>query len=43
MTDGSDGAFAAWEEGYDPADRLDQAIVATRSAVFPLHGLDPLV
>ncbi|MEV5974192.1 acetoin utilization protein AcuC [Streptomyces sp. NPDC051921] len=28
-----------WSEGYDPADRLDQAILATRRAVFPLRGL----
>ncbi|MFB7375636.1 acetoin utilization protein AcuC [Streptomyces sp. NPDC056222] len=30
-----------WEEGYDPADRLDQAILATRRAAFPLRGLLP--
>jgi acetoin utilization protein AcuC len=29
----------AWEPGEDTA--LDRAIFATRSAVFPLHGLDP--
>lgn len=28
-----------WAAGYDPADRLDQAILATRKAVFPLRGL----
>ncbi|MFI8521291.1 acetoin utilization protein AcuC [Streptomyces sp. NPDC085481] len=28
-----------WAGGYDPADRLDQAILATRRAVFPLRGL----
>ncbi|GAA4796293.1 acetoin utilization protein AcuC [Streptomyces sanyensis] len=28
-----------WEDGYDPADRLDQAVLATRRAVFPLRGL----
>ncbi|MEU1277786.1 acetoin utilization protein AcuC [Streptomyces sp. NPDC005805] len=31
----------AWEDGYDPADRLDQAILATRRAAFPLRGLLP--
>ncbi|GAA2357528.1 acetoin utilization protein AcuC [Streptomyces cuspidosporus] len=31
--------FAEW--GYDPGDRLDQAILATRRAVFPHHGLLP--
>ncbi|MET9651455.1 acetoin utilization protein AcuC [Streptomyces sp. NPDC006460] len=28
-----------WDEGYDPADRLDQAVLATRRSVFPLRGL----
>ena len=32
-------AYADWESGYDPADRLDQAVVAARRAVFPLRGL----
>jgi acetoin utilization protein AcuC len=41
MTDGSTGAYVDWEDGYDPSDWLDQAIRATRMAVFPLHGLDP--
>jgi acetoin utilization protein AcuC len=42
MTDGGDGRFSRFEEsGYDPADRLDQAVLATRRAVFPLHGLLP--
>jgi acetoin utilization protein AcuC len=42
MTDGRDAGFARFEEcGYDPADRLDQAILATRRAAFPLHGLLP--
>jgi acetoin utilization protein AcuC len=31
----------SWADGYDPASRLDQAILATRRAVFPEHGLDP--
>ncbi|WP_225851151.1 acetoin utilization protein AcuC [Streptomyces sp. HPF1205] len=42
MTDGRDVRWASFEEaGYDPANRLDQAILATRRAVFPLHGLIP--
>ncbi|MGP3983852.1 acetoin utilization protein AcuC [Streptomyces sp. KR80] len=42
MTDGRRVAWRDWEEsGYDPADRLDQAIRATRTAVFPAHGLLP--
>jgi acetoin utilization protein AcuC len=41
MTDGASGAFPSFETGYDPADPVDQAIMATRNAVFPLHGLTP--
>ncbi|MFC5851081.1 acetoin utilization protein AcuC [Streptomyces chlorus] len=40
MTDGRwPVSWASWEDGYDPADRLDQAVLATRRAVFPLRGL----
>ncbi|MET9430340.1 MULTISPECIES: acetoin utilization protein AcuC [unclassified Streptomyces] len=40
MTDGRwPVEWRPWEEGYDPADRLDQAVLATRRAVFPLRGL----
>jgi len=35
-------AFRPWSQGYDPADDLDRSVNATRSVVFPLHGLDPL-
>ncbi|WP_327289367.1 acetoin utilization protein AcuC [Streptomyces sp. NBC_01198] len=42
MTDGCEPVWKGFEEaGYDPADRLDQAVLATRRAVFPLHGLLP--
>ncbi|AXK33109.1 acetoin utilization protein AcuC [Streptomyces armeniacus] len=42
MTDGREAAWKAWgESGYDPADALDQAVLATRRAVFPAHGLLP--
>lgn len=41
MTDGREPTWRSWESGYDPADRLDQAIVATRRAVYPLRGLLP--
>lgn len=42
MTDGRwPVEWAAWEAGYDPADRLDQAIRSTRRAVFPLRGMLP--
>ena len=32
--------WRSWEMGYDPEDEVDRAIMATRQAVFPLHGLD---
>jgi acetoin utilization protein AcuC len=44
MTEGGQGHFdpsAAFETGYNPADPVDQAILATRRAVFPHHGLMP--
>ena len=41
MTEGSDLAFSRFESGYDPADPVDRAILATRTAVFPEHGLMP--
>lgn len=39
MTDGRTAQWQPWDAGYDPADRLDQAVLATRKAVFPLRGL----
>ena len=30
-----------WETGHNPDRAADAAILATRQAVFPLHGLDP--
>jgi acetoin utilization protein AcuC len=41
MTDGRDPWWRSWEIGYDPEDAMDRAVMATRKAVFPLHGLDP--
>ncbi|WP_329383538.1 acetoin utilization protein AcuC [Streptomyces sp. NBC_01716] len=41
MTDGRTANWESWDAGYDPADRLDQAIIATRKASFPLRGLLP--
>ena len=35
------GEFASFDDGYNPSDPLDQAIMATRKAVFSLHGLMP--
>jgi acetoin utilization protein AcuC len=42
MTDGRDPHWPDFREGYDPADAVDRAILATRKAVFPFHGLDPM-
>ncbi|GLX53172.1 acetoin utilization protein AcuC [Streptomyces hygroscopicus subsp. hygroscopicus] len=42
MTDGRwPVSWSSWEGGYDPADRLDQSVLATRRAAFPLRGLLP--
>jgi acetoin utilization protein AcuC len=41
MTEGAEPSYLSFEAGYDPADPVDQAIRATRSAVFPEHGLAP--
>ena len=41
MTEGAPAGFVPFEFGYDPADPVDRAIMATRKAVFPLHGLMP--
>jgi len=41
MTEGAAASFSPFSSGYDPADRVDRMIMATRSAVFPLHGLLP--
>jgi acetoin utilization protein AcuC len=42
LTDGRTPAYRDWSEGYDPEIWLDRAIHATRTQVFPWHGLDPL-
>jgi acetoin utilization protein AcuC len=41
MTEGSEPAYVAFDAGADPDDPVDQAILATRAAVFPEHGLPP--
>lgn len=40
MTDGSPATYQPWQPSGGP-DPVDRAIVATRKAVYPLHGLDP--
>ncbi|MEO3853492.1 acetoin utilization protein AcuC [Acrocarpospora sp. B8E8] len=42
MTDGRNPEYRDIAQGFDPADPIDRAIMATRNAVFPLHGLDPM-
>ncbi len=41
MTEQAPATFPRFDAGYDPAEPVDQAIKATRDAVFPLHGLMP--
>ncbi|OYO16045.1 acetoin utilization protein AcuC [Enemella evansiae] len=41
MGDGADPSFESISQGYNPSSRVDQAIIATRRAVFPEFGLDP--
>jgi len=42
MTEGAPAGFEPFESGYDPGHPVDRAIMATRNAVFPLHGLTPV-
>ena len=41
MTDGRRPWPKPFDQGFDPADPVDAAILATRSAVFPYLGLEP--
>ncbi|MDQ1670480.1 MAG: acetoin utilization protein AcuC [Actinomycetota bacterium] len=43
MTDGATPRWSAWSDGFDPADPLDRAVLATQRAVFPAHGLGGLL
>jgi acetoin utilization protein AcuC len=40
MTDRASAEFTSYESGFDPADPVDRAITATRTAIFPAHGLN---
>ncbi|MEP6815614.1 MAG: acetoin utilization protein AcuC [Marmoricola sp.] len=42
MSDGRTPDFRDWSEGFNPDTWLDRSIQATRKAVFPLNGLDPM-
>jgi acetoin utilization protein AcuC len=41
MTDDGSAAYKPWSPGTTP-DSVDRSIAATRNAVFPLFGLDPM-
>ncbi|MBW4095462.1 MAG: acetoin utilization protein AcuC [Acidobacteria bacterium] len=41
MGEDVDTWWRSWEVGYNPADAVDRAIMATRKELFPLYGLDP--
>jgi acetoin utilization protein AcuC len=41
MGEGRSTDYRPWADGWDPLDPVDRAILATRRAVFPLHGLHP--
>ena len=43
MTEGDPGTYEPFESGFDPGDPVDQAIIATQRAVFPRHGMIPLL
>jgi acetoin utilization protein AcuC len=42
MTEGASASFVPFSSGFDPGDPVDNAILATRNAVFSLHGLSPV-
>jgi acetoin utilization protein AcuC len=41
MTDDAPVVFEPWQPDGGAQDAVDRAVLATRKAVFPLHGLDP--
>jgi acetoin utilization protein AcuC len=43
MTEGVDADYRPIEWGFEPGDPVDQAIIATQKAVFPSHGIAPLI
>mgnify|MGYP003376093385 CR=1 FL=1 len=40
LAPGSGLWWRSWDMGYDPASPVDRAVMASRQAVFPHHGLD---
>ena len=43
MTDGGKTTWRDWSTGFDPADPVDRAVLATQRAVFPANGLGHLL
>ena len=43
MTDGVTPGYVSFASGADPDDAVDRAIMRTRSAVFPAHGLSVML
>jgi acetoin utilization protein AcuC len=43
MSDGGPPAYVSFASGIDPGDPVDRAILRTRSAVFPSHGLSAML
>ena len=42
MTDGAPGEYVPFDLGFSPGEPVDQAIIATQRASFPMHGLMPI-
>ncbi len=42
MTDGTASSYVPFASGIDPGDPVDRAIMRTRTAVFPSHGLSAM-
>jgi acetoin utilization protein AcuC len=43
MSDGASAEYVPFTSGADPGDPVDRAILRTRSAVFPAHGLSAML
>ncbi len=41
MTEQALARYPSFEDGFDPGEPIDRAIMATREAVFPRHGMMP--
>jgi acetoin utilization protein AcuC len=42
MTEGLPAEYVPFESGFEPGEPVDQAIMATQRAAFPMHGMMPL-